>query len=116
MKIFSLFVLHKKSEAGAETGGQAKILKYSADLSNFGFFQRGSVDEFMKFTAKIIAERTQTGSRSSVKEQEYMAHAYVRSDGLTGVLISDEEYPRRVAHTLLNKVGHLRFQKTFLIF
>lgn len=103
MKLLALFVLYKKPEG--ETSGQAKILKYSSDLSSFGFFQRSSVDEFMKFTSKIIAERTQAGSRSSVKEQEYMCHAYARTDGLTAVLISDEEYPRRVAHTLLNKVG-----------
>ena len=99
MKIFSLLVLYKASDAG-----QAKILKSAHDLSSFGFFQRSSVEEFLKFTAKIITERTTQGARSSVKEQEYLAHVFVRSDNLAAVLISDEEYPKRVAHTLLNKV------------
>ena len=35
---------------------------------------------------------------------EYLCHVYVRSDNLAGVLISDHEYPQRVAFTLLNKV------------
>ena len=104
MKLFSLFVLYKKVDAGASAGGQAKILKYSADLASFGFFQRSSVEEFMKFTSRIIVERTEPGNRSSIKEQEYMAHVFVRSDGLSSVLISDQEYPNRVAHSLLNKV------------
>ncbi|KAH8018314.1 hypothetical protein HPB51_002295 [Rhipicephalus microplus] len=33
-----------------------------------------------------------------------MCHVYVRSDSLAGVVVSDHEYPSRVAHTLLNKV------------
>jgi synaptobrevin family protein YKT6 len=33
-----------------------------------------------------------------------MVHVYVRSDGLASVIISDSEYPQRVAHTLLSKV------------
>lgn len=35
---------------------------------------------------------------------EYVCHVHVRSDGLAGVVISDHEYPGRVAFTLLNKV------------
>ena len=99
MKLFSLFVLHKSSDSG-----NAKILKFATELSSFGYFQRGSIEEFMKFTAKIITERTPIGSRSSIKEQEYIAHVYVRGDNLAAVLVSDQEYPKRVAHTLLNKV------------
>lgn len=99
MKLFAIFVILKSTE-----GGEAKILKKATDLNNFGFFQRSSVDEFLKFTAKIITERTSVGTRSSVKEQEYLAHVYVRSDNLTGVVVSDQEYSNRVAHSLLNKV------------
>lgn len=33
-----------------------------------------------------------------------MCHVYVRADNLAAVLISDHEYPRRVAHTLITKM------------
>lgn len=33
-----------------------------------------------------------------------MAHVYVRADNLAAVIISDHEYPQRVAHTLLSKI------------
>lgn len=33
-----------------------------------------------------------------------MCHVYVRADNLGAVLIADQEYPQRVAHTFLTKV------------
>ncbi|XP_074648645.1 synaptobrevin homolog YKT6-like [Tubulanus polymorphus] len=97
MKLFALTIVHKSTS-------KAKLLKASNDLSSFGYFQRSSVKEFMDFTCKIVVERTASCSRSSVKEQEYMFHVFVRADGLSGVLISDSEYPPRVSFTLLSKV------------
>ena len=35
---------------------------------------------------------------------EYVCHVYVDSNNVGGVVIADQEYPQRVAHTLLNKV------------
>ena len=67
-----------------------------------------SIPEFMGFTAKIMAERTQVGDRQSITEGEYMCHVFVRADSLIGVCLSDHEYPHRVAHTLLTKVSTCR--------
>jgi len=97
MKLVSLLILYKGDPA-------SHILKAAYDLASFGFFQRGSVQEFIVFTAKILAERTQIGERQSVKEGEYMCHTFARSDSLVGVCFSDHEYPHRVAHTMLTKV------------
>jgi synaptobrevin homolog YKT6 len=33
-----------------------------------------------------------------------VGHVYARSDGLVGVLISDKDYPLRVAYSLLTKI------------
>lgn len=96
MKIFSLLVMYK--------GEDPHKLKGACDVSSFSFFQRSSVQEFMNFTAKIMTERTQIGDRTSVTEGEYMCHVFIRPDCLVGVCISDQEYPHRVAHTLLTKV------------
>ncbi|XP_069140434.1 synaptobrevin homolog YKT6-like [Argopecten irradians] len=98
MKLYCLQVLYKNGD------GKVNPLSASHELSSFGYFQRSSVQEFMDFTSKIITERTMIASRASVKEQDYICHVYVRSDGLSGVVIGDHEYPKRVAHTLLNKI------------
>ncbi|XP_054719931.1 synaptobrevin homolog YKT6-like [Uloborus diversus] len=97
VKLYHLAVLYKHPS-------KAVTLCSTSDLTSFGFFQRNSVSEFMTFTSQILAERTQPSSRTSVKEQAYMCHVYVRADRLCGALISDHEYPHRVAHTLLNKL------------
>ncbi|KAF7488503.1 Synaptobrevin -like protein YKT6 [Sarcoptes scabiei] len=80
------------------------LLKSACDLSSFGFFQRNSVGEFFRFSAKMIIERSDIATRSSIKQQEYLCHSYIRSDRLAGVVISDNEYPHRVSHTLLSRI------------
>ena len=97
MKLFSVLVLYKGDP-------KPHIMKGAFDLASFSFFQRGTVQEMLCFTAKTLTERTQIGERQSVKEAEYMIHVFVRSDSLVGVCLSDHEYPHRVAHTMLTKV------------
>ena len=46
MKLFSLLVLHKPE------GGDPSVLKAAFDLTSFGYFQRGSIQEFIRFTSK----------------------------------------------------------------
>ena len=36
---------------------------------------------------------------------DYVCHVYVRADGLSGVVIANQDYPQRVAHTLITKVA-----------
>ncbi|CAH8480386.1 unnamed protein product [Schistosoma turkestanicum] len=96
MKLFSLQILYK-------TDTSAKLLQASHELSSFGYFQRSSVREVMDFAAKLVCERTARCQRGLVKEQDYICHVYVRHDNLCGVLICDQEYPQRVAQTLLTK-------------
>ncbi|NXF86494.1 YKT6 protein, partial [Eubucco bourcierii] len=97
MRLYSLSVLYK---------GDPKVLllKAAFDVSCFSFFQRASVQEFLTFTSQLIVERSQLGTRASVKEQEYLCHVHVRGDSLAGVVVADAEYPQRVCFTLLDKV------------
>lgn len=74
------------------------------DLSQFGFFERSSVGQFMTFFSETVASRTQKGQRQSIEEGNYVGHVYARSEGICGVLITDKEYPVRPAYTLLNKI------------
>ncbi|CAG9583217.1 unnamed protein product [Danaus chrysippus] len=97
VRVYSLAILYKGVNS-------ATTLKAAYDLQSFSFFQRTSVQEFMSFVSKTMVERTQPASRQSVKEGEYMVQVYVRADNLAGILISDHEYPNRVAHTLITKL------------
>jgi synaptobrevin family protein YKT6 len=54
----------------------ATILVSASDLSQFSFYQRGSVGEFMTFMSKTVAERTLPSQRQSVQEGTYTAHCY----------------------------------------
>ncbi|KAJ7049434.1 snare protein YKT6 [Mycena amicta] len=97
VKIFAISIIQTPS-SGAST-----LLTTANDLSSFSFYQRGSVGEFMTFFSKTVAERTGTGQRQSVQENNYTAHVYNRGE-LAGVLITDQEYPVRPAFSLLTKV------------
>jgi synaptobrevin family protein YKT6 len=59
----------------------------------------------MNFFSRTVAERTPPGQRQSIQENSYTAHVYSRqSDNLAGVIVTDQEYPVRVAFSLLNKI------------
>jgi synaptobrevin family protein YKT6 len=79
-----------------------------------------SYGEFMTLFSKTVAERTRPGQRQDVEEQgtgllmsknhfsnkniDYTFHAYGRTEGIAGIIISDHDYPALVAHQLLSKV------------
>lgn len=57
----------------------------------------------MLFT-KTVAERTKPGQRQDIEEKSYTFHAYARTEGVAGVIVTDGEYPKLVAHQLLSKI------------
>ncbi|CCH61873.1 hypothetical protein TBLA_0F03360 [Henningerozyma blattae CBS 6284] len=98
MKIYYMGIFRSGGEKALE-------LTEVKDLSQFGYFERGSVGQFMTFFAETVATRTSPGQRQSVEEGNYVGHVYARSEGICCVLITDKEYPVRPAYTLLNKVS-----------
>lgn len=74
------------------------------DLSAYSRFTRNNYAEFMTLFSKTVAERTRPGQRQDVEEQDYTFHAYGRSEGVCGIIISNHAYPALVAHQLLSKV------------
>lgn len=79
-------------------------LTMASDLSSFGFFQRQGVKEMLTFFSKTFSKRTLPGQRQSITHESYVVHCYTRSDGLAGTVITDEEYPNRVAFVLLTQM------------
>ncbi|PWN24441.1 putative YKT6-snare protein for endoplasmic reticulum-golgi transport [Jaminaea rosea] len=100
MKIYALLVY------SVPPGGNAVPLSTAWKLDDFGWLQRGTVQDVIGFMSKTVAERTSPTQRQSVQENTYVAHVHARpaSEGITGVLVSDADYPVRVAYSLLNKI------------
>ncbi|GEQ66781.1 hypothetical protein JCM33374_g444 [Metschnikowia sp. JCM 33374] len=96
MKIYYIGIL--------KVGEKAIELASASDLSQFSFFERSSVAQFMTFFSETVSQRTPAGQRQSIEEGNYVGHTYTRSEGLSCVVISDKEYPVRPAYTLINKI------------
>ncbi|KAF2097212.1 snare-like protein [Rhizodiscina lignyota] len=97
MKLLYIGILKNEEKPAVE-------LCCERDLTSYSRFTRSSVGEFMTLFSKTVAERTKPGQRQDVEEQSYTFHAYARSEGIAGIIISDHEYPALVAHQLLSKV------------
>lgn len=87
------------------------LLKSHDDLTDFNYFTRGSIREYLYSGTKIIATRIPSGIREctklrtkEIKDSKYLAHVYVQHNGVAGVVITDDEYPSRIAFSLLTKV------------
>eukprot|EP00842_Homolaphlyctis_polyrhiza_P004302 jgi/Hompol1/4873/HPOL_001855-RA len=96
MKVFGLFV--------SQSGQPAKLLAAEHDLSSFSYFTRGSVQEAMNFFVQTVVERTSPGARQTVQQDNYTGHVYVRQDGLASAIVTDAEYPPRVAFSVLARL------------
>ncbi|CAG9997936.1 unnamed protein product [Clonostachys byssicola] len=97
MKLLYIGIIRNDSQPAHEIVAEKELSAYSR-------FTRNNYAEFMSFTAKTVAERTRAGQRQDVEEQDYTFHAYGRSEGVCGIIISDHQYPALVAHQLLSKV------------
>lgn len=96
MKIYYIGIL--------KVGAQAVELSSARDLSQFSFFERSLVSQFMTFFSETVSQRTPAGQRQSIEEGNYVGHTYTRSENLSCVIITDKEYPVRPAYTLINKI------------
>jgi len=91
---------------GDEEKNQKPVrLAYVADLSAFSFWSRSTIGEHVRYLTRAICMDTKIGNRQSVsvKDIPYVIHSYVRTDGLSGCVVTDSEYPQRIAFALLQK-------------
>ena len=58
----------------------------------------------MVFLSKLCVERTGQNERTSVEMENHVGHIYCGANGCAGVVITDREYPRRVALSLAAKI------------
>ncbi|KAJ5985607.1 hypothetical protein N7499_008105 [Penicillium canescens] len=74
------------------------------DLSSFSRFTRQNYDEFLMLFNRTVAEKTKAGQRQDIEEKAYTFHAYGRTEGVAGIIVTDGDYPALVAHQLLGKI------------
>jgi len=58
----------------------------------------------MVFFTRQLVGNAPTSTRQTTKHEEYVMHVYLQGSGLAGVVIADEEYPERAAHSLIHKM------------
>ncbi|EPE24463.1 SNARE-like protein [Glarea lozoyensis ATCC 20868] len=97
MKLHYIGIIKNESKPAHELVAEKELSAYSR-------FTRNNYGEFMTLFSKTVAERTKPGQRQDVEEQDYTFHAYGRTEGVCGIIISDHSYPALVAHQLLSKV------------
>ncbi|KAF9697319.1 hypothetical protein EKO04_004961 [Ascochyta lentis] len=110
MKVVYIGIFNNEAKPAVE-------LTCERELSSYGRFTRGSISEFVRrpslasdplqaltFFAGEVAQRTRPGQRQDVEEKEYTFHAYGRTEGVCGIVITDDEYPTIVAHRVLSKI------------
>jgi len=100
MKVTAVLVFKWNGAAAEPT-----LLGSASELSSFGFFQRGTVQEMLIFVSRTVGKKTQPGQRQTVENEDtgLLCHAHNR-DGLAATVFVDQEYPTRSAFCIVNKV------------
>jgi len=60
------------------------------------------VKEVALFVSREVAQRSKRGERQSISHQGYMCHSFVHPSEIACALLTDTEYPQRVAFNLCN--------------
>ncbi len=97
MKILSVSIVRWNEDTP-----EPVILSQAQNLADFGMFKRGGVSQMLTFFTRTLMKRTGAGKRQTVSHEGFLCHCYMRSDGLGGVAVCDEEYPARVAFSLIS--------------
>ncbi|EZG63420.1 SNARE protein [Gregarina niphandrodes] len=76
------------------------------DVSSFSFTYRNAVKDVSKFLTREIIPRLKVGQREVIGHEDYKFCAMRWSDGLAVAMLTDKDYPPRVAFQCLTKVHH----------
>lgn len=70
-------------------------------LNDFSFWQRSTVLQIIRDVSRISIGLTKVGQQQSIIHEGYLCHVINQSNGLSGAIITDEEYPSRIALNIL---------------
>lgn len=92
------------SQGETKAGETPTILLQTTDVSDLSWLQRGTARQVLTALTRIFAERCNPADRLAVIEEGHVIHVHRNSTGLVAVVITDEEYPTRVAFHLTKKL------------
>jgi synaptobrevin homolog YKT6 len=98
MKLISIHIYSKP------TTGEPICLGSADDLSFAGYFERGTYREFINFHSRLVISRTDKEERNEIALEKGICYSYVTSDSIGITIITDDEYPKRVAFDLIYKI------------
>ncbi|KLO12328.1 snare-like protein [Schizopora paradoxa] len=107
MKVIALYVLRLPEDKETKDDSKVEILCEADDADNeVGYIKRSAFRDFMKFSTRTIALRTDEGGMQMVEDAGYKMHVLRPVDGkrIVGAAVTDPEYPDRVAQGLLSKL------------
>lgn len=98
MKIYSIAIISRE-------------LKIISDLTSFGFFSKKYVEEYLKFTSNLLADKTKDNSRLIVDLNTQQISLPIKGSCLSDsksviVIISTREYPQRILNDLLFRLKY----------
>jgi len=85
--------------------GQSLQLVDFENLAFLQFFKRGTAREHLTFHSRTIVNHTEPGKRQTVKLDGDVGycHTWIHPSGLACTVVTDSEYPLRVAYTLISE-------------
>lgn len=106
MKLLSLIIYKWKDDNSIE------VINCS-ELGSFSFFHRGPIKEHIKFHSRLIVSRTPIGRRSTIDFDQNLGkcHTWVHPQGVGAAVLIDQEYPMRVAFSLLSESVRIFLEK-----
>jgi synaptobrevin family protein YKT6 len=96
MKLFAILITH------TTTNNTVTLLLSTAFAlhSTFAWYERSTVESFIKFFTRTITSRITPNTRQTIIHEQYSLHVLIRSsDGLGCVIVTDDEYPCQAALT-----------------
>ena len=83
-----------------------QLLAYAEEVSSYGWWARGTLREFLRFTGRTLVRQLPEGKYLTVElsaRAELVAHGYRNRDGLAVVTITRRDYPTPLAYRLLDQ-------------
>jgi len=88
--------------------GQVPILLFSYfDLATYSWWQHNAVRELCTFVGREVIQRSHPGDMQCVAHKEHICHSRITNKNLAVTVLTDQEYPKRVAFDFIKKALEL---------